>query len=442
MGAMPHRASALRIAILSKSDSRGGGASRVAELLAAGLRRSGHTAVHFRAQGTGFTATSRPLYGPAPLRQATRLAHAAQRRLGWGETVPFELPAVMLAGLARNFDLVHAHDLSSAISPLTLRWLAARLPTVWTLHDCSPFTGGCLYPMGCTRFRTSCGGDGGCPRLGEWPIDGLLDRTGPIQRIKTALHAQGSLTTLAPSAWMADLAASSGKLRARPQIMANGVDLGVFRPAANRAALRRWLGLPAERRIVLVSAGFLHDTRKGIPQALAALREVADLKPFVLVVGEAERHLPQALGGLAHHATGYLTDPARLADCYAAADLFLFCTLADNQPLAVLETMACATPVVGFATGGIPELVDQGQNGWLVSPDQPAALAAGLRRALAPDVAEAWGRAARVRVEAEFGLERCIARHVALYRSLLDRQQRRSPSPEPGPDQVASGRFP
>ena len=56
-----------------------------------------------------------------------------------------------------------------------------------------------------------------------------------------------------------------------------------------------------------------------------------------------------------------------MAKCYSSADIFLFCSLADNQPLAVMESLACGTPVFGFKTGGVVEMITNGLNGHLVA---------------------------------------------------------------------------
>ena len=52
------------------------------------------------------------------------------------------------------------------------------------------------------------------------------------------------------------------------------------------------------------------------------------------------------------------------------ADIFLNTTIADNQPLSVLESMASGTPNVGFSTGGIPEVVETNSDGFLIDKDE------------------------------------------------------------------------
>jgi glycosyltransferase involved in cell wall biosynthesis len=409
----------LRVAVVSKSDALGGGASRVADDLTTGLNRSGHVADHFSAfTSTRFAGRKRSLYGDRIARSLVTAAHYVGTKSGFPQAVPFELLSAR-RNIPGRYDIVHFHDLAAAISPLTLRGLAQCMPAVWTFHDCSPFTGGCLYPLGCERFRTRCGCDGGCPQLGAWPLETRFDHTGALQALKIALHRSGTVTNVAPSTWMADLAVSTGYLLERPQVISNGVDADVFAPPADVGQLRSELELPRDRPIVLISAGPLNDERKGIRRSIEAVRAIADLNPFALVVGMPDQRITEALGTIEHRAVGYVSDQRALARWYGAADVFLFCSLADNQPLSVLETMACGTPVVAFATGGIPDLVESGRTGRLVPPSDTSALVQALRGALAPGVARVWGEAARARAVRDYSRACFIERHIALYRARI-----------------------
>lgn len=416
----------MRIAQISKADAFGGGASRVAEELTQILNQSGYLAHHWASwAGHGFDRTVRfPLYGKFE-RHIRRLHHIG-KKVGFPELIPFELPMLLRKGRWREYDILHFHDLSSAISPLTLLYLSRLKPVVWTIHDCSPFTGGCLYPMDCERYQQGCGR---CPQLGEWPIDTRLDFTRFLQSVKRRVHRSGQVIMATPSQWMADTAFGSGLLPHKPLVVHNGIDTERFRPQ-ERSEVRARLGLPQGAPLVLLSAGNFLDERKGSRDALEALRAVQDLGLHLVLVGiinEDGRHL---LDGLDYHETGYIGDPQQLADHYAAADLFLFPSLADNQPLVVLETMATATPVVGYQTGGIPELVVQNETGFLVPQNDVSGLAQALRIAFEGDTVRRWGSAARQRAVDLFSHEKHLESHLSLYQRILQNEfeiRRRKP---------------
>jgi alpha-maltose-1-phosphate synthase len=94
------------------------------------------------------------------------------------------------------------------------------------------------------------------------------------------------------------------------------------------------------------------------------------------------------------------------------------------EPLGIvnLEAMACGTAVVGSRTGGIPEVVADGETGLLVPPDDPAELARALNVLLAdPDRADAMGQAGRKRAVAEFSWTTIAAQTADLYAELTNR---------------------
>jgi alpha-maltose-1-phosphate synthase len=116
------------------------------------------------------------------------------------------------------------------------------------------------------------------------------------------------------------------------------------------------------------------------------------------------------------------------------ATVFVCPSIYEPFGLVNVEAMACATPVVASAVGGIPEIVVEGETGNLVgftpgddpfgSPADPPAFAAALADRINalladPDAAREMGRAARHRVESEFAWPAIAERTAALYRSLL-----------------------
>jgi glycosyltransferase involved in cell wall biosynthesis len=410
----------MHVAQISKADAFGGGASRVAEELCQVLRTNGYVAHHWASwSGKGYDYKTRyPLYGR--FERQTRGAHYLVKKAGFPELLPFELLTLLRRGRVQNYDVVHFHDLSSAISPFTLSYLGKIKPVIWTLHDCSPFTGGCLYPMDCVRFKEGCGQ---CPQVGQWPIDSLIDGTATMYRIKKKLHASQRVITITPSRWMSEMAFSSGLFLEKPTVIPNGVDIDLYQ-AADKTYVRNTLGLPQNRRIILLSAGNILDERKGTRFALEALSQIEDLKPFLLAVGNVDESARKWLNQFDYHATGYIGEPEKLALVYAAADIFLFCSLADNQPLVILETMATGTPMIGFATGGIPEMIEQDKTGFLVPQRDVNALVAALRHAFDGQKHFNWGREARKKAISDFSFKRLLENHVRIYEQAITQKDK------------------
>ena len=79
------------------------------------------------------------------------------------------------------------------------------------------------------------------------------------------------------------------------------------------------------------------------------------------------------------HLTGYITDENRMADYYNASDVFVLPSLEENLPNTIMEAMACGTPAVAFNIGGIPDLIDHQQNGYLAEYCNAKDFAAGIK---------------------------------------------------------------
>ncbi|WP_374600792.1 glycosyltransferase [Niveibacterium sp.] len=411
----------LRIAIVSNSDASAGGAGRVAEDLSRGLNAAGHEAIHWVAwTKQGYTPTRRRLYGELWQWRFGRAKRAIDK---WfvPDLVPFELPNLYLQNLVANYDLVHFHFLSTAISPLTLVWFARRMPTTFTLHDTSAFTGGCINPLDCKRYLDSCGS---CPQHGAWPIEGRGDWTESTRRLHRWMLAEPALDLIAPSAWLIDTL--QGALRPGGGVtqIHNGIDTDVFRPATNKAALRERLGLAPDRPVVLVSSAVLDNPFKRVEEALPALNAVKPLRVQTVVMGAANAATASAFEQIETRFTGHLSDPVEIATWMAAADVLLYPSHGDNQPLTILEAMASGCAVVGYAIGGIPEIVPSGEAGLLVPKGDTAALAAALVCLIddTPRLNAMQSRAAAL-VAARHTLPRMIDLHLSHYRQLIARRK-------------------
>ena len=174
--------------------------------------------------------------------------------------------------------------------------------------------------------------------------------------------------------------------------------------------------VPAGARIVLSVSRLTQQ--KGIDTAVRALATLPD-DTVLVVLGEGpERAALQSLAReLAVEQRLFL--PGRVPDVAAwlrRASVYTQPARWEGFGLAVLEAMVCSLPVVATNVSSLPELVADGDTGVLVSPDDPAALARGIERALAEP---RLGQAGSERARREFSVARMADRTAALYGTLL-----------------------
>lgn len=116
---------------------------------------------------------------------------------------------------------------------------------------------------------------------------------------------------------------------------------------------------------------------------------------------------------------GYIGSDEMLVKVYNAASLYVTPSVEDNLPNTVMEAMACGTPVVGFRTGGIPEMIDHKVNGYVADYKSPESLAEGILWVLENNTGGALSEAARQKVLREYDEKVVAARYHELYKSLL-----------------------
>ena len=104
-----------------------------------------------------------------------------------------------------------------------------------------------------------------------------------------------------------------------------------------------------------------------------------------------------------------------------ALDIFVLPSLSEGIPMALLEAMAASRAVVASRVGGIPEIVEDGVEGFLVEPMDVNGLAERCLRLIeSPDMAQKMGKTARARVERDFSAENMAHRVALLYQELVE----------------------
>jgi glycosyltransferase involved in cell wall biosynthesis len=216
--------------------------------------------------------------------------------------------------------------------------------------------------------------------------------------------------------------ASLGSLR-RLVVVRNGVDLSRFDDSVlpDREEIRRTLGMPRNAPLAMCAARL--SPEKGVAAFLEAAALVQQADAWFLVAGDGPLRpsLEQQIGllGLTHRARllGLRQD---IPDLMRTADLLCVPSREEGLGLAAIEAMASGLPVVATHVGGLPEVVVDGETGFLVAPGDRAALAAAMTGLLAnPEYARRLGRAGRERARAHFSHTAMTAATGAIYAEVL-----------------------
>ncbi len=202
----------------------------------------------------------------------------------------------------------------------------------------------------------------------------------------------------------------------------NEIDARALRER-RRAELLAELGLGAGARVVGCVAGL--KPVKGHRHLLEAAAKVmkADARVHLVLVGDGElrdeiaAHARRLGVGAKTSLLGHREDSAQLA---AAFDVAVLASLSEGLPNAVMEAMAAGAPVVATAVGGVPELIEDGETGFLVPPADSDALAERIEYALSQtDLTGLIAMRGRQFIIERFGMERMVAAVEKLYDEVI-----------------------
>lgn len=316
-------------------------------------------------------------------------------------------------------EIVHLHWICNGLVRLeSLRKL--KLPIVWTLHDFWAFTGGCHYAGECDRYRESCGA---CPQLGS---SSEKDLSRWVWNRKAKSWRDLDLTVITPSQWLADCARNSRLFSdVRVEVIPNGIDTHIYKPL-DKAFCRELLQLPQNQFLVLFgSMNAASDQRKGFKYLQAALKRLAEngvQEGIELVVFGASTPANPPDMGFPVHYLGMLHDEYTMAALYSSADVVVSPSTEDNLPNVVMEALSCGTPCVAFNVGGMPDMIDHLQNGFLATPFEIDDLTRGMKWVQENGMRrQSLAICARAKVEAEFELEIVSRNYLKLYEEILSR---------------------
>jgi glycosyltransferase involved in cell wall biosynthesis len=299
-------------------------------------------------------------------------------------------------------------------------------PIVWTMHDMWGFCGAEHYTYS-TRymdgytpegFRKSQIEDG----EGQGGVLTRLDIDRWVYLRKKREWKQLNLFISPPSRWLADCSRKSDLFGHYPvKAIPNCIDLDLFGPKGDKKALRGEFDLPVDKKIILFGAMDPRVKRKGGDLLLQALGGVAD--PELLALAVFGNNQGGQIAGIETCNVGMIRDPEKMARLYSCSDVMCVPSRQDNLPNTCVEAHACGLPIAAFRIGGIPDIVDHLQTGYLAEPYCVDDYRRGLEQILfgSPADYDRMCHNARSKALETFSPETVVQQYLHLYKKILGR---------------------
>ncbi len=322
----------------------------------------------------------------------------------------------------KEADIIHLEWVNQGMLSLdgVRKIVESGKPVVWTLHDLWPVSGICHYTRRCDKFITGCKE---CQFLPSQIIH--YDLAKRVWEKKKIIYSNSGIHFVACSEWLANLARMSG-LTTGMNITAipNPIDTGVFRPYDKWEA-RKQLGLPlVGKNVVLFVSQKLTDARKGATLLVKAINKIRTYHPGTansIVIALLGSHSEELLSRIHVPCVelGYVSGDEKLAHVYSAADVFVLPSTEDNLPNTIMEALACGVPCVSFDVGGIPEMIDHKQNGYIAPVGNTADFAEGIRWVLKNEDDVPLAENAVKKVKTMYSERKVSAQYMEIYRSAM-----------------------
>ncbi|MGX1885050.1 glycogen synthase [Streptomyces sp. NPDC055287] len=370
-----------------------GGAGVHVEFLARELRSLADVDVHRWGEGDALGA----VHGHHP---DTVLAHANEALRA------FSVDLSMAAALG-GCDLIHSHTWYTSLAG-HIGKLLYGVPHIMTSHSLEP-----LRPWKAEQL-------GGGYTLSSWAERTAIESADAVIAVSRGMRADilSSYPALEPD---------------RVRIVHNGIDTSLYRPDPDTDVLER-LGIDQERPYALFVGRITRQ--KGVPHLLRAARRLDPATQLVLCAGapdtpEIEREFRELVDELRRTRDGVhwierMLPRPEVVQLLTHAAVFVCPSVYEPLGIVNLEAMACGTPVVASAVGGIPEVVDHGGTGLLVPYEEsdPEGFEAGLAAAVdrltgERDTGTRMGAAGRERAVREFGWDAVARRTAGVYEEIL-----------------------
>lgn len=322
--------------------------------------------------------------------------------------------------LVKNADIIYLHFIAHA-SFISIHEIKQLLklgkPVIFITRDMWPITGGCHTFFDCEKYKDTCED---CPCLLKKTR--LIDIARNQQKKKQEIFgAYNNLWFVGISNWNAQILKQSTIAKNMPIVtIHNCIDTAIFK-VADRQVARQNLGLPLAKKLIGFGARKITDPRKGYNYIERALNVVKTKSPndFALVTFGHTAGFKFNIPGIEQFDLGMISNRDTLAAFYNSIDFYVNPTLFENFGNTAAESLSCGTPVVGFKTGGLMDIIDHQQTGYLAKVGDAEDLAKGILEFIGPTGENKFREHCSAQAQLKFSRSVIAEKHFKLMNTVL-----------------------
>ena len=398
----------MKILLINNQELKGG-AAVVAKSLALGLERMGHQVNFLVAQKDSSDMNVETI--------PTSKIRKFFSYLFSNDIDFYKTDYILDLEIFKKADVIHCHNLSGHYFNLnTLEKISKLKPVLWTFHDAYP-----LNHYYAHNFSDEVKGGLFTGQGFSFLAKVLWYRKKYLKRRKVAIYKNSDFSIASPSQWLIDKIKKTVLKDKKNYLVPNGIDLTLYNNI-DRSEARKSLGLPIDKKIILFMAnGGSKNPLKGWNYFLEVVENYRNNPNvlFLVIGGEEIKNKYESVKFIK-----YLTDKEEVSKYYQACDVLLFPSLAENFPLAVLESMAAGTPVLSFNVGGIKEVMVHKENGYLAEEKNVADLLSGLDYLLnlSESELELMSERSRNKIKNNYSLDKMVDNYIKVYQELINKK--------------------
>lgn len=279
----------------------------------------------------------------------------------------------------KGVDLVIAYFANNFFTPSDLHDIQNiyNVPLVLIMPDQIHITGGCHFSWDCNGFKKYCED---CPAIIKDRFKGIAHEN-LIHNYRLYKDMDIKLIALSGQDYQKAVQSTLFKDKSVAHIF-GGIDRSTFYKMTNKEELRNDYGIDNEEITILYGATNIAEERKGFKYFIETLKHYKDSDFYkdilVLLIGKVSAIDEITALGFRVLNLGYINDYNRLSEVINITDVFCVTSVQDSGPMMINQSICCGTPVLSFAVGVAPDLIQDGKTGFLANCRDSYSLAKSL----------------------------------------------------------------